>query len=93
MQNIKVLTSEYPIYFPKVQDSKFVSFVNYFLRLYFDTNSLSKDLYNWLPPEDLLIGPEPGEGTTTEFLDDLCNRLEQDKVNILSVSVYVRNKV
>ena len=93
MQNIKVLTSEYRIYFPKVQDSKFFSFVNYFLRLYFDTNSLSKDLYNWLPPEDLLIGPEPGEGTTAEFLDDLCHRLEQDKVDILGVSVYVWNKV
>ncbi len=93
MQNIKVLTSEYRIYFPKVQDSKFFSFVNYFLRLYFDTNSLSKDQYNWLPPEDLLIGPEPGEGTTVEFLDDLCHRLEQDKVDILGVSVYVWNKV
>lgn len=93
MQNIKVLTSEYRIYFPKVQDSKFFSFVNYFLRLYFDTNSLSKDQYNWLPPADLLIGPEPGEGTTAEFLDDLCHRLEQDKVDILGVSVYVWNKV
>jgi len=93
MQNIKVLTSEYRIYFPKIQDSKFVSFVNYFLRLYFDTNSLSRDHYNWLPPEDLLIGPEPGEGTTTEFLDDLCTRLENDKVDILGVSVYVWNKI
>lgn len=93
MQNIKVLTSEYRIYFPKVQDSKFFSFVNYFLRLYFDTNSLSGNHYNWLPPEDLLIGPEPGEGITTEFLDDLCNRLDQDKVDIIGVSVYVWNKV
>ena len=93
MQNIKVLTSEYRIYFRNSQDSKFFSFVNYFLRLYFDTNSLSRDLYNWLPPEDLLIGPEPGEGITAEFLDDLCNRLDQDKVDILGVSVYVWNKI
>ena len=93
MQNIKVLTSEYRIYFPKVQDSKFFSFVNYFLRLYFETNSLNRADYNWLPPEDLLIGPEPGEGINAEFLDDICTRLEADNVNILGVSVYVWNKI
>jgi hypothetical protein len=93
MRNIKILTSEYRIYFPNIQDSKFFSFVNYFLRLYFDTNSISKNSYNWLPPEDLLIGPEPGEGINDAFLDDLCTRLENDKVDIIGVSVYVWNKV
>ena len=93
MHNIKILTSEYRIYFPKIQDSKFVSFINYFLRLYFDTNSLSSNTYNWLPPEDLLIGPEPGEGINDEFLNDLCTRLKNDKVDIIGVSVYVWNKI
>lgn len=91
MKNVKLLTSEYLIYFPKIQESKFFSFINYFLRLHHELKSVSAGSYNWLPPESLLIGPEqvPDE----QFLDSICTLLENEKVDVLAVSVYVWNKI
>lgn len=92
-KNIKIYSSEYTMYFSDVQNSRFVSFVNYFLRLHYETRSLDNKQYNWLWPEILLVGPEAGEGITPDLLDDICTRLEQEKVDILGVSVYVWNRV
>ena len=95
MKNIKIITSEYRIYQKegRIFNARFVSFVNYFLRLHFDNKSLDKSKYNWLQPEILAIGPEPGEGVTTEFLDEFCSNIEKQKVDVLGVSVYVWNKI
>lgn len=90
-KNIKVITSEYLIYFAKVQESKFFSFINYFLRLYYDLKSVDNSKYNWLPPEVLLLGPE--QDLDEQFIQSVCDSLERDSVDILAVSIYVWNKV
>ena len=92
MKKIKFLSCEYNMYFAGVQNLKFLSFVNYFLRLHFEKRSINSNLYEWLKPEILLLGPEPGEGPTKEFLNNLCNQLIEENVNILGVSVYVWNR-
>ena len=91
MKNVKLLTSEYLIYFPKIQESKFFSFINYFLRLHYELKSVSVESYHWLPPESLLIGPE--QVPNSQFVDSICTLLETEKVDVLAVSVYVWNKI
>ena len=79
-KNVKIITSEYLIYFPKVQESKFFSFINYFLRLHYDLKSLDPSNYNWLPPESLLLGPE--QGLDDQFVQSVCDDLEKESVDI-----------
>jgi len=90
-KNVKIITSEYLIYFPKVQESKFFSFINYFLRLHYDLKSLDTSKYNWLHPESLLIGPE--SGLDDAFVQSVCDNIEKEQVDIIAVSVYVWNKI
>ena len=90
-KNVKIMTSEYLIYFPNIQESKFFSFINYFLRLHYDLKSLDASNYNWLPPESLLLGPE--QNLNDQFIQQVCDSIEKDSVDILAVSVYVWNKV
>ena len=79
MKNVKILTSEYLIYFPKIQESKFFSFINYFLRLHFDLKGKSKSDYNWLPPASLLINPE--SGIDHSFVEEICNTIINEKID------------
>jgi hypothetical protein len=92
-KNVKIITSEYLIYttFPEAQELKFFSFLNYFLRLYYDLKSSDTTKYNWLLPEVLLLGPD--QVLDDQFIQSVCDSLERDSVDILAVSVYVWNKV
>ena len=92
-KNVKIITSEYLIYttFPEAQELKFFSFLNYFLRLYYDLKSSDTSKYNWLLPEVLLLGPN--QVLDDQFIQSVCDSLERDSVDILAVSVYVWNKV
>lgn len=90
MKNIKIISNEYLIYFPGVQESKFISYINYFLRLYYELNSKDNTKYNWLMPQVLIFKPEIG--LTQEFLDEFCQMLIDESVDILGFSVYVWNR-
>lgn len=90
MKNVKILTSEYLIYFPKIQESKFFSFINYFLRLHFELKSKDKTNYHWLPPSSLLINPD--SGIDNYFVEEICKTIEEEKIDVIGVSVYVWNK-
>jgi hypothetical protein len=92
-KNVKIITSEYLIYttFPEAHELKFFSFLNYFLRLYYDLKSSDTSKYNWLLPEVLLLGPD--QVLDDQFIQSVCDSLERDSVDILAVSVYVWNKV
>jgi radical SAM superfamily enzyme YgiQ (UPF0313 family) len=91
MKNVKIITCEYLICTsPNAQADKFVSFVNYMLRLYYDLNSKDKSQYHWLPPLSVIFKPEIGIDEL--FLNDFCTMLETEKVDVLGLSVYVWNK-
>lgn len=90
MKNVKIISNEYLIYFPGVQESKFISYVNYFLRLYYELNSKDNTQFNWLAPKVLIFKPEIG--LTQEFLDNFCQLLIDESVDVLGFSVYVWNR-